>query len=236
VKNLLGFSWAVIEPLAMMLILWIVFSFIYHRHDRDGYPFIAFLLCGMVAYDFFNKTINQATRSIQTFSFLIKQVNFRIAILPIIIILSELFLHFIILVIVAVILFFNHIYPSVYWLQVFYYLFASSVLLLGLSWLTSSIHLFFPDIYVIISIVMRLLFFMSPIFWNPSMLDPSIIKIFRLSPLYYLVEGYRNCFLYKIPFWQDVRGTVSFWCFTLFFLLAGVFVFKKLRPQFADVI
>jgi len=236
IKNLFGLSWAIMEPLAMILILYIVFTVIYSQPKDSEYPLVVFMLCGLVAYDYFNKTINQATRSIQSFSFLIRQVNFRIAVLPLIMILSELIIHFIVLLIVIAILLINHVAPSFYWLQIFYFIFAASVLLLGISWFTASVLLFFPDIYMIISIVMRVLFFMTPIFWNAAKVSPKYLLILKINPIFYLAEGYRMCFLYHKPFWSDLTGTLIFWGITLFFFLLGVFVFKRLRPQFADVI
>jgi lipopolysaccharide transport system permease protein len=236
VQNLLGLSWAILEPLAMMLILWIVFSEIFHRPQRMDYPFVVFLLSGIVAYDFFNKTINQTTRSIHTFSFLVKQVNFRVAVVQLIMIFTELIIHFIVLAIVIPIFLLNGIAPSFYWLQVFYYMFCSCILLMGISWFTASVVLFFPDIKIIISIIMRMLFFMTPIFWTPATMAPKLVNIFKFNPLFYLAQGYRNSFLFHKPFWDDLPAMLYFWGFTLFFLVLGVYTFKKLRPQFADVI
>ena len=236
VQNLFGLSWAILEPLAMMLILWIVFSQILHRNQRMDYPYVVFLLSGIVAYDFFNKTINQATRSIHSFSFLVKQVNFRVAVIPLIMIFTDLIIHFIVLAIIIPIFLLNGVTPSFYWFQVLYYIFCACILLMGISWFTASVLLFFPDIQIIISIIMRMLFFMTPIFWSPAALSPGLIKIFRFNPLFYLAEGYRGSFIYHKPFWDDLPGTFYYWGLTAFFLILGVYTFKRLRPQFADVI
>ncbi len=234
-ENVFGLSWAILEPLAMMTVLWLVFSYLKTGRSSGDVPFAIYLLTGLAAFDFFNKSLNQATRSIKSYSFLVKQVNFRTAIIPLLKIFSELMIHFIVLGVVIIILIFSGFYPNIYWLQLFYYIFAQVVLLIGVSWATSSILLFFPDISYIITITMRLLFFITPIFWSIDAMPEKFMPIFKINPLFYTVSGYRDSLLYKIPFWEHPETTAYFWGITIFFLVVGVFVFKKMRPHFADV-
>jgi lipopolysaccharide transport system permease protein len=235
INNLFGLSWAILEPLAMMVILWFIFTYVRKGNSTDV-PFAVFLLTGLIAYDFFNKTLSSATRSIKNFGFLINKVNFRAAIIPLVKTASEVLIHLIILVIVSVIVILNHIPVTVYWLQVFYYLFAMCALLTGITWFTSSISLFFPDINYIITIVMRVLFFFTPIFWDARSISEQYLVYFRVNPLFYLVNGYRDSFLYRVPFWEHPMDTLYFWIITAFFFVLGVVVFKRLRPHFADAI
>jgi len=236
VSNLFGLSWAILEPLAMMFILWFVFTFIRSGGRHSDVPFPLFLISGLVAYDYFNKTLNSATRSISAYGFLINKVNFRSAIIPLVKISSEFMLHMIILVIVAIILILNGMPVTLYWLQVFYYLFAMIFLLTGITWFTSSISLFFPDINYIITIVMRVMFFFTPIFWQAKDIPEKMAVYFRLNPLYYLINGYRDSFLYGKGFWLHPADTLYFWSIALVFMLLGVVVFKRLRPYFAEMV
>jgi len=233
--NFLGFAWAILEPLAMMLMMLLVFTYLRARAANE-YPFVVFLLSGVVAFEFFNKSLMQATRSIKFHSFLLKQGNFRMSFLPIVNIFSTLKTHLILLVIAAIIFAFFNIYPSFYWLQLGYYIFAAMVLLIGLSWITSSMVLFVPDIQYVINIAMRSAFFLTPIFWDITMFPPKIAIILKFNPLYHIVDGYRMCFLYHQPFWSDWYSFVSYWIITITIFITGIFVFKKLRPHFADVV
>jgi len=235
ISNLFGLSWAILEPLAMMVILWFVFTFIRVGRSTEV-PFALFLLSGLIAYDTFNKSLNSATRSISNYGFLINKVNFRAAIIPLVKISSEVILHFIILAIVSIILILNGIPVTVYWLQVFYYLFAMIIFLIGLTWLTSSLSLFFPDINYIITITMRVLFFFTPIFWEAKSIPDKFLFYFQLNPLYYIVNGYRDSLLYNVAFWEHSKGTLYYWLVTLVFLVMGILVFKRLRPHFAEMV
>jgi len=233
--NYLGLAWSVVEPMTMMLILLLVFTYL-RPHTSNEYPFAIYLLTGVIAYDFFNKSFTQATRSIKFHSFLLKQGNFRMAILPMINIFSTLQTHLIILALSIPIFIFSGIYPTLYWLQLVYFIFAASVLLVGISWITSSMILFIWDIQYIINILMRTAFFLTPIFWDMSMFPPKIALLLKLNPLFHIIEGYRMCILYHRPFWSDMYSFVSFWIITIVILITGVIVFKRLRPHFADVV
>jgi ABC-type polysaccharide/polyol phosphate export permease len=235
-ENIFGLLWALIEPVAMMTILWLVFSFLRSGGDTGEMPYTIFLLSGLLAYDFFNKGINRGSKSIKSYNFLVKTVNFRIAIIPIIVISSELIIHLIVMALMIIILIFSGIYPSFYWLQIFYYMLAQYILLIGISWLTASIQPFFPDISYIITIVMRVLFFMTPIFWDLNSMPANYLKFFNLNPLVYIVQGYRESFVTHVPVWHHGFQTVYFWSFTLIVTILGIIVFKRLRPHFADVI
>lgn len=236
VKNFFGLSWAILDPLAFIVVLYFVFGMRFGDKETMGVPFIFYLISGYIAYDFFSTALGQVSDSIKSYSFMITKVNFRLAILPIVKLLSNLAMHFIILGIVLVIFMLNSIYPTLYWLQLVYYIFAVYCLLLGLAWITSSISLFFPDIKNIISIVIRLLFFLTPIFWSIQGMPDNYAFVLKLNPLFYIVNGYRESIIYQVGFWEHPMLMLYYWGVTLIFLIAGVVVFKKLRPHFADVI
>lgn len=236
ISNFFGFIWAVLDPLAFVLILYLVFGSRYGSTNPEEVPFVVFLITGYIAYDFFSGSLKSITYCIYDHAFLLKKVNFRVAVLPIVTVFSHLMIHGIVLVICIVILVFNQIYPVFFWFQLIYYIIALSILLISLGWLTSSIYLFFPDINNIVGIVTHALFFLTPIFWNMKGLPLSNQYILKLNPIYYIVNGYRESLTNHQGFWTHPALTLYFWGFCLVILIAGVTVFKKLRPHFADVV
>lgn len=236
VKNVLGLLWAILDPLCFMVILWFVFSVGLRSGQGMGVPFIVYLITGQIAFDLVANNLQQATGVLKEYSFLIKKVNFRLAILPIIKIFSGLILHGIMLVIAVIIIVINGIAPNLYWLQIVYYLFAACCLLLGVSWITSSMSLFVPDVANIVGIVTRFLFFGTPVFWNISMVPEQYQFILRLNPFFYIVNGYRDSFFNNTGFWMHPGLSLYFWGLTFICLIIGIFVFKNLRPHFADVV
>ena len=54
--------------------------------------------------------------------------------------------------------------------------------------------------------------------------------------MYYIVDGYRNAFIYGQPLFCDVKLTLWFWVITISLFVIGIVLFRKLRPHFADVL
>ncbi len=236
IKNFFGLLWAIIDPLAFVLVLFFVFGMRFGEQETQGVPFIIYLIIGYIAYDFFGTALSMTTDSIKSYSYMVTKVNFRLSILPIVRLLSSLLMHIIILFIILAILIFSSICPTWYWIQIIYYIFAMLLFLLGLAWTTSSISLFFPDLKNIISIIVRLLFFLTPIFYSLEGFSEKAIFILKLNPLFYIVNGYRESLIYKTAFWEHPLLTIYFWSLTFIVILAGIIIFRKLRPHFADVI
>ena len=114
------------------------------------------------------------------------------------------------------------------------------ILTLGLTYATSAVVVFFRDLTQIISIVLQVGVWFTPIMWNidnPAFNIPGVIrKIVMLNPMYYIVGGYRDSLVNKVWFWQRPTLTLYFWCFTGLTFAFGVFIFKRLKVHFADVL
>jgi len=234
--SFLGMMWAFLEPLAMMGIMWAVFSLGLKVKPRGDVPFVAYLFTGMVAYNFFGDTVGSSAGVIRNYSFLVKKVKFRVAILPIVKINSALLVHLIFLGIVMAVILTSGIQPSVYWLQAVYYMLSLLFLLLGLGWLLSAIGVFVRDIANVVQICITFGFWLTPIFWDKHMLPEQYQRFLYINPMYYIVQGYRDSFLYHVPLWQRPVPAMYFWTLSCGILLAGIVAFKKLRPHFADVL
>lgn len=235
-RNLLGSIWAILDPFIYIVIIWLIFRYSLKAPAINNAPYIAFLIPGFIIFDFCSKAISQSVLSFKTYSYLLNNNNFNHLLLPNIQILSELFIHIVILFISLIILWFNDIALSVYWLQAIYYLFSSYVFIIGVSLILSSLYLFFPDVKILTDIMLRLLFFITPIFWDLSALPPSIHFIFKLNPFYYLVNGYRNCFINNTGFWQQTELNFYFWSVSIALLAIGLYIYRRLRPHFADFV
>ncbi len=232
----LGILWAFVQPTVTILIFWFVFQVGFKSTPVDNFPFILWLMAGIIPWFFFSDAISSSTSSIIDNSYLVKKVVFRVSVLPIIKILSALFIYlFFIAFLFIMFLVYGHM-PSLYNLQVIYYLFATIVLVLGLSWITSSLVIFLRDIGQVVGMLLQFGFWLTPIFWSFKMIPEQYHFIFKLNPVYYIVEGYRNSFIYHTWFWEYYNLTAYFWIETLALFVIGALLFRRLRPHFADVI
>lgn len=232
----LGFIWVFLQPLIFVSILYAVFTFGLRGAQSTDIPFAVYLISGMIAWMYFAEILGATSGVISGHAFLVKKVDFRLSILPIVKIFSSLIPHLFFLVIAVIVSWLNGFAPSFYIFQAFYYLGAMILLLLGLGWITSSTSLFVSDVIKLVSIATQFGFWLTPIFWSINALPPQYRWLIQLNPMCYIVNGYRDSLVYKVPFWEHPGATLYFWAVTLCILYIGISVFGKLRPHFAEVV
>lgn len=240
----LGIVWAFVQPVITVLLYWFVFTVALPSRATTikgdiEIPYVLWLIAGIVPWFFFSECITNGTNALLEYNYLVKKVVFKISILPIIKIISAVFVHGF-FVLFAVILFACYgMYPDLYTLQVFYYSLCMMIFVLGVSYITCSIIIFFRDLGQIISIGLQVGIWATPILWNLNTLTashPNLKIIFKLNPMNYIVEGYRNALIDKIWFWETFYSTAYFWILTLCMFAFGAIVFKRLKVHFADVL
>ncbi|WP_339798968.1 ABC transporter permease [Paenibacillus sp. FSL R5-0744] len=232
----LGIIWAFIQPLISLLLFWFVFQVGFRSTPIDDAPFILWLACAIIPWNFFADAVQTSTNSVIENSFLVKKVVFKLEILPVIKIYSALFVHLFFILFLLVMFFLYGYSFSLYYLQIFYYLFASILLVLGISWITSSVVLFFKDTAQIVIMFVQFGFWLTPIFYSINTIPERYQFLLKLNPMYYITDGYRRIFIYKQWFWQDMKLTIYFWIVTIILLFTGYFLYRKLKPHFADVL
>lgn len=232
----LGIVWAFINPLVTICVFWFIFDLGFKAQPVANVPFILWLVSGIVPWFFFLDAWSSANNSILESKYLVSKVVFQVSLLPLIKIVSGMVVHtFLVLVTIAFFALLGFP-PNLSYLQLPYYTFAMTVLLLGLSWLTAALTVFIRDLGQILSIFLQLLFWMTPIMWSLDILPQRFHQIIRLNPMYYIVEGYRDSLINHTWFWDNPAMTLYFWGVTVGSLLLGAYTFMRLRPHFADVI
>lgn len=236
VGSFLGVLWAFVQPVITILIYWYVFQVGFKSVPVADFPFILWLMAGLVPWFFISESIGSAASSIVENSYLVKKVVFRVSILPLIKIIAALFVHlFFIAVLISLFLLYGYSFEW-YYLQVIYYLIATVMFVLSLSWITSSLNVFLKDVGQVIGMLLQFFFWLTPIFWALKIVPDKYQFYFKLNPVYYIVEGYRDTFIHKVWFWEHPVLTIYFWLIVSVFSLLGFGLYKKLRLHFADVL
>lgn len=150
-NNYLGILWAFIQPTITVCIFWFVFQVGFKAAPVQDVPFILWLIAGMIPWFFLSEALQSATNAILDNSFLVKKIVFRVSLLPIVKITSAIIVHFFFIIFMMFMYIIYGYEPSIYWFQITYYLFASIIFLLGLSWITSSVVIFFRDLGQLVS-------------------------------------------------------------------------------------
>jgi len=238
-SSYLGFAWAIIGPVVSLAVMALVFQFGFKTStvNQSGLPYVAWLACGLVPWYYFSDGVQSGTSAITSYGFLVRKATFHIGYLPGIRLCALAVIHFVLMCVLFSIFLYFGIFPSLYWLQWFYYFPLMLLFLLGLAWATASITIFIPDAVNFLGVLLNLGFWATPIIWNSTMLPPGYRWITTVNPAYYIVQGYRDTFVEPLWFWQrPLPEHLFFFGWLVFVLCAGAVTFKKLRPHFADVI
>ena len=232
----LGLVWAFLQPALTTLIFWFVFAVGLRVAAVGEFPFILLLLTGLTPWFFFAESLLNSTQAVRANASLVTNVVFRTSILPIAKLLSGLIIHLFFILLITVLCAAYGFGPSLHQVQVLYYLCGLLMLLLGLSWATSSLIVFLKDLGPAITLMLQFGFWLVPIVWPLERVPARYHWLFKLNPMFYIVQGYRDCFLHKAWFWEHPLLSIYFWCATLSLLAAGALIFRKLRPHFGDML
>ena len=232
----LGIFWAFVQPVVTILVYFFVFSVGFRSGSVSNVPFVVYLVSGLVPWFFIQDYMNSGTNALIEYSYLVKKVVFKISVLPMVKAISAFFVHAFFIAITILIAVLYGINPGPYVIQVIYYFFAMFVFGLGIVYGTCAIVIFFRDLTQIINIILQVGVWTIPIMWDISVVDEKWQWLFKVNPMYYIVNGYRESIYGHTWFWHDLGQTVYFWAITLILFVVGTVIFKRLKIHFADVL
>ncbi|WP_238651035.1 ABC transporter permease [Paenibacillus piscarius] len=234
--SFLGILWAFIQPTIQVLIFWFVFQVGFKNAPIDNFPFILWLVSAMIPWFFISDSIQSGTTSIVENGYLVKKIVFRIGVLPIVKIYSAFYVHLFFIVFMVLMFAIYGYYPNIYYFQIIYYFFSASLLVFGISMITSALIIFLKDVGQIVGVLLQFGFWLTPIFYSLDTVPVRYQFLLKLNPFFYITQGYRETFIYHKWFWEHPKMTLSYWLITIVTLILGIFIFKKLRPHFSDVL
>jgi lipopolysaccharide transport system permease protein/teichoic acid transport system permease protein len=255
--TVLGNVWWVLDPLITMLVYVLVMTVIFERSTPD---FPLFLLSAMVPFKWFTATVASSTGAVTGHERLIKQILFPKVILPVTEALSQIvsFLFgMLVLGVVLLIAYPQHLSIHLAWLPVIAVV--QFTFVIGLTFLVSSITVFYRDVGIVIGHLMRLLFWVSPILWSfhaaagrgqalREAIGETGFALLSYNPVALLLDAYRTVIYggltvdpagklaWTSPTAPDlpVLGLVS--AIGLIIATIGILIFKRLEPAFAKVL
>ena len=239
-NSILGVGWSLLNPLLMMLVFTLVYTVMLGQSNRPDYP--AFILAGLLPWNFFSASIMAGTSSIVGNSHLIKKVYFPREVLPVSILLSNL-VNFVIALpvyFVLALLLGVHLTPWVLLLPIV--IAVQMIFTIGISFLLSAINVFYRDVQQIMEVIILAWFFLTPVIWDVNMLPVSKViagvevpvqrLTYILNPMASIVATYRDLLYHGRSIGPDffLRTAVT----AVIMLLLGFAVFHHLSGRFAE--
>ena len=232
----LGVVWGFVTPIITILIYWFVFQVAFRNGPVNGVPYVIWLVSGIVPWFFISEGWGGATGVLVDYSSLVKKVGFPVELLPAVRVTSAAFVHLFFVVLTFAVTIGYGYFPGFLHFQILYYMAAAYILTLALGRITATLTVFARDIGNVVGVLVQFGFWLTPIFWDIHSIPENLHIIFKINPIYYITEGYRDTFVYGIGFWEKPVDTIYFWVLTAVFVLIGNFFFKKLRPHLADLL
>lgn len=233
----LGILWNVINPLVQIMTYLFVFGMgIRGGKAVQGIEFFSWMLVGMMVWFFVSPCMTEGVKSIHLKTNIITKMKFPVSILPITVVLKELFNHLFMLTIVYIVLIFRGISPSIYNLGVFYYMICAIMLTISINMITSVLNMFTRDVKKIVNASMKILMYLTPILWTMDNLSKGIQNLMKCNPFYYVVEGYRNCLLFHDSMITSLTQTIFFWFIVIVLFIIGSNLLYKFKYKFIDLI
>ena len=228
-NSFLGVMWSFLNPLLQLAVYSIIFGALLAGGDST-YPI--YICVALIPWTYFTTTITQSAFTVIGNGDIIKKVYFPREILPISVVTSGAVNFIISTIIILAFVIFSGVGLSWYLLLYPFVLLVQYVLLLGISFIVSSITVYFRDLEHIIGVILLAAFYGTPIVYKLEQLPPNLQIIMQLNPMTHIINGYRDIFYYhQMP----NMGTLSILLgISVIVTIIGYFLFKKLKKGFAE--
>lgn len=231
-RSVLGVLWSVLNPLLMMVVMSVVFSFLFSS-NIENYPL--YLIVGNITFSFMSDSTSAALTSFIAAAPLLKKVKVDKFVFPVQKVLFALVNFAFSLIAVAIVMLFFQVMPTWHFIWLPLCLFLLMLFCIGVGMAIGALSVFFRDIIHLWSVIIIAWTYLTPIFWDLSLLIDKgaphwIIMLVKINPMYNYLEFMRDIFLWQ----QNPTPTVLLMCiaWAIIALIIGIFVFKKTEHKF----
>ncbi len=230
----LGMLWSVINPLVMLGVLVVVFSFIHPNRQVHYFP--VFMLIGLVIYNFLSLSLPPACSAIMDNASLVKKVIFPRELIPLAVILAQLIHAGIQLVLLAVfvVIFSVPFHMTWLWVPVIYVV--MTVFVIGLGFGCSALNVKYRDVLYVVDSALKVVFWLTPIFYDLGQVKLNLPRplyyVYLLNPMAGCIDAMRRTVLKGTPPDPESFGIAA--VMAVLTLLGGFLVFHCRQATFAD--
>lgn len=232
-----GLFWNFASPAIQVATYYLVFGLGMSRGKQEGIPYLPWVVVGFCAWWFIQPCITQGCSAIFSKTNVITRMKFPVSVLPATVCAKELFNHFCMMVISFIVLLLSGYYPNIYWFGIIYYCLCAFVLVESLAMITSVLTMLWRDIKKLITSLMRMIMYLSPVLWPAKFNKMPILNfIMKLNPVYYIVQGYRDSIFFGKSIFAHPAMALYFWIVIVFMFIIGCVLMYKFKTKFIDMI
>ncbi len=237
--SLLGGMWAILTPLATILIYLIVFSAVMRGKlpsaasaQGDSLSYGLFLCTGILVWGFFAEVVGRCQVVFVESANLLKKMSFPRITLPVIVLLSAALNFLLVAIVFVILLLVVERFPGEAMLAFLPLLVVQQGFAVGLGILLGTLHVFFRDVGQFWAVLLNLWFWSTPIVYPIAILPENVRDVLAWNPLTPLFLSYQQIVLDNAwPAWGDLGLPLGA---ALLFAVAGLLVFRKLSGEMVD--
>ena len=231
--SVLGFLWSFVNPLLLLLTYTLVFSVILPNRQPDIQPYFLFLFCGILPWTWFSASLAESSGVIIASGNLIKKVLFPAEVLPTVSVLANL-VHFLLglPILLAFLAWKGHLAWTA--LLIPLPMLVQLVLTVGLALLLSALTVHFRDLQNILTHVLHLWFFATPVIYSYAAIGEGTLlrRALRLNPMTHVIVTYQQMLFHgNVDHW---RGLFLALLVGLVAFAAGALLFDRLRDTLPE--
>lgn len=231
-QTVLGFSWAILNPLVQIIIFSIIFGKVANI-PTDGIPYVLFSTVAIIPWTYMSESMNTSSQSLVTGQNLLGKVYFPRIIFPLTSVLAKLVDFSISMMLVVAVMFYFQVSPT--WNLVYLPLLVLLMMIVptGVGLWLSALAIRYRDVKFAMPFIIRMLIYSAPILYPASAIPEQYRFLFSLNPIVAVVEGYRACLLgMPMPWGVMLPGSLV----GVFVLIFGSIYFRRMERVFVDVI
>ena len=234
----LGWSWAIIKPAVTIFVYWFAFSIgLRAGKDVNGFPFFLWLIAGIIPWFYIGDMISQGVDAIRKYSYLVTKMKFPVSTIPTFFSLSKLSINLILIGVMILIFIFMGYIPDIYIIQLPFYIICMFIFLTIWGLFASLLGAISKDFANLVKAFVTAVFWLSGILWNANTITiPWVKKFLMINPVTFLVNGFRNCLIDKVWFFEQPKELICFIIVTALMLLLSIWAYKKLKKEIPDVL
>jgi lipopolysaccharide transport system permease protein len=234
IGTMFGLAWAVLYPFLFLGLYATVYAFVLRVRLSNFGPFdyVLLVFSGLVPFIGFSEALGTSVIAVVANKNLLKNTMFPIELLPVRAVITGSVSMLVGLVGLLIATWANrHVFLSQ--LLIVPILLLQFLFSVGVGWIVAALNVFVRDLGQAIGVIVLFLMIASPIGYTVDMIPERLLLVSHLNPLYYLIELYRESLLFGAV---SVRLLAIFTAIALLTLLAGHFLFARLKPIFAEYV
>ena len=224
----LGYLWTVLDPLLMSVVYWFIFTKVITNRDIGYDPYILYLVTGQLLWAWFQSSVPGCARSLRTQSAMVRSTNVPRELWVVRTILSNGVIYVLSLPVVAIFAIGYRKLPGFGIVYLPLAMIYCTTLLLGIGLCLAPLNVLIRDVDRIIPIMMRLLFYLSPIIYSVNNVPPELETAYNFNPTVGMLVLARATFFGDELVWAPVMGSGAV---ILVILAIGIFTFTRLERQ-----